>query len=210
MTETAIEYLSKKDYRLARVIETIGPLPYYEPSDPFRFLVYEIIGQMLSDKVREVIIARFVRLCEDSITPKHILTIDLHQMSLCGMSMRKCISIRDLAASIQEHRIDLDSLAYMSDDEVIRILTQIKGIGPWTSKMFLLFFLMREDILPVEDAAFMQSFKWLYGYKNPSTDTVIKRCSKWRPFSSTASRYMYRALDNGLTKIPLNEFLKNF
>lgn len=207
MTQSAIEYLSKKDLRLAKVIETIGPLPSYEPKAPFRFLVHEIIGQMLSDSVREVIIARFDRLCEGIITPEHILTIELHQMSLCGMSMRKCNTIRDLAVSILQNRIDLDALGALEDGEVVNVLTQIKGIGLWTSKMFLLFYLQREDILPIEDAAFMQAFRWLYSYKNPAPETVKRRCAKWSPYSSIASRYMYRALDSGLTKIPVHEFL---
>ena len=86
-------------------------------------------------------------------------------------------------------------------------LMSIKGVGIWTSKMYLMFFLKREDILPVEDVAFLQAFKWLYGYKNPSSLTVERRCKKWKPYSSIAARYMYIALDSGLTKIPVSEFL---
>ena len=204
-----IKYLTDRDFRLARVIEEIGELPLYKPEDPFIFLVYEIIGQMLSDKVRDVLIKRFQELSGGYISPEHVLELDIHQMSMCGLSLRKCNSIRDLASAILRGELDLTCLDSLSDKEVTEKLTQIKGIGNWTSKMFLLFYLQREDILPVEDAAFMQAFRWLYGYKNPSEETVKRRCAQWSPYSSLASRYMYRALDTGLTKRPIHEFLGN-
>ena len=207
MYENEIRYLSSQDYRLSRAIETIGDITVHIPEDPFVFLVYEIIGQMLSDKVRDVLIGRFDRLLEGKISPERVLKVEIKQMSMCGLSLRKCTSIKDLASSVLSRDIDLHSMPQLTDEEVISILTRIKGIGQWTSKMFLLFFLQRKDILPVEDAAFMQAFKWLYGYKNPTIETVKKRCSKWSPYSSVAARYMYRALDTGLTKIPIHDFL---
>lgn len=209
MSAEIVAYLSERDFRLSRVIETVGPLPDIKPNDPFVFLVHEIIGQMLSDKVRDVLINRFHTLCGEQITPSHVLDLEINRMSTCGISLRKCNSIKSLALAINAGTIDLGNLRDKTNEEVTSILTQIKGIGQWTSKMFLLFYLNRDDILPVEDAAFMQAFRWLYGYKNPSTKTVIRRCAKWRPYSSLASRYMYRALDTGLTKLPLQEFLGN-
>ena len=207
MFETEIQYLAPRDYRLLRVIETVGDIDAYKPDDPFVFLVYEIIGQMLSDKVRDVLIGRFNNLLGGEITPERVLNVDIKEMSMCGMSLRKCTSIKELANSVLCGDINLNTMEQLTDDEVTAVLTKIKGIGQWTSKMFLLFYLQRKDILPVEDAAFMQAFKWLYGYKNPSVETVKKRCSKWSPYSSVAARYMYRALDTGLTKIPIHVFL---
>ncbi len=209
MSKDKIAYLSKRDYRLAKVIEQIGSLTVQKYDDPFAFLVHEIIGQMLSDKVRNVIIGRFDALLNGNINPYNVLNLNEEQMCKCGMSLRKCNSIKDLAHAVSNGRIDLNILQEKTDEEVISILTSIKGIGVWTAKMFLLFYLGREDILPLEDAAFMQSFKWLYGYKNPSKETVIRRCTKWKPYSSMAARYMYRALDTGLTKIPTSIFIPN-
>lgn len=209
MTTDKIKYLSERDYRLSKVIENIGEISLYKPTDPFSFLVYEIIGQMMSDKVRDVLSERFSKLCGNRITPECVVALDIHDISMCGLSLRKCNTIHDLAQAIIDKRINLFELASLSDEEVAKTLTQIKGIGRWTSNMFLLFYLQREDILPVEDAAFMQSFRWLYGYKNPSPETVRRRCAKWRPYSSLASRYMYRALDTGLVKKPVHELLCN-
>ena len=83
---------------------------------------------------------------------------------------------------------------------MIKELTKIKGIGVWTAKMYLLFVLNREDILPYEDVAFLQGFSWAYETKDLSPATVKKKCRKWKPYSSIAARYLYRALDTGLTK----------
>ena len=84
--------------------------------------------------------------------------------------------------------------------EVISHLTNIKGIGNWTAKMYLIFVLDRSDVLPYEDVAFQQSYKWLYNTSSTEKADIIKRCKKWSPYATVASRYLYRALDMGLTK----------
>ena len=105
--------------------------------------------------------------------------------------------------SIINGELDLTALSDMSDDQVAKMLTSFKGVGPWTSKMYLMFVLNRQDVLPYEDAAFLQAFEWMYKTTNRSKEFVTKKCNKWKPYSSIASRYLYRALDTGLTK---NEF----
>jgi DNA-3-methyladenine glycosylase II len=74
--------------------------------------------------------------------------------------------------------------------------------------MYLLFFLQREDILPYEDGAFLQAYKWLYNTKVIKPESIVRRCKQWKPYTSIAARYMYRALDTGLTKIPIKDFLE--
>ena len=87
------------------------------------------------------------------------------------------------------------------DEEVIKELTSIRGIGKWTAKMYLLFVLDRQDILPIEDGAFLQSYKCLYKKDDISKISIGKKCKKWKPYSSVAARYLYRALDIGMTKL---------
>lgn len=91
-------------------------------------------------------------------------------------------------------------MSTLNDADVIKQLTPIKGIGQWTAKMYLIFVLNREDILPIEDVAFLQSYKWLYKTNDVSKESIQKKCRKWKPYSSIAARYMYRALDIGLIK----------
>ena len=88
----------------------------------------------------------------------------------------------------------------LSDEEVICSLTKLHGIGNWTAKMFLIFVLNRPDILPVEDGAFLQTYRWVYKTDDCSEKAVSKKCQKWKPYSSIASRFFYQALDAGLTK----------
>ena len=88
----------------------------------------------------------------------------------------------------------------MTDSEIMKSLTSIKGIGNWTAKMYLIFVLNRPDILPVEDVAFLQAYQWLYKTDDRTPKSVQKKCNKWKPYSSIAARYLYRALDGGLTK----------
>ena len=202
-----ITYLKSKDYRLAKVIDTIGDLEEWERPDSFKFLVSEIVGQMLSSSVRDVLLSRLNALCSNDITPESILSLSIPDLRGIGISNSKASFILNLANLVHEGKVDFSSLKQLSDEDVSKYLMSIKGIGVWTSKMYLLFFLRRDDVLPVEDVAFLQAFKWLYGYKNPSRETIAKRCRKWKPYSSVAARYMYVALDSGLTKIPVEVFL---
>lgn len=206
MTEKVV-YLKGRDSRLAKVIDAVGELRISNYTDSFSFLVHEIVGQMLSASVTKVLLMRLNGLCNNSITPSSISRLTMEDLRGIGLSNSKSSFILNLAQLVQAGRIDFPSLNNLSDEEVTKILMSIKGIGIWTSKMYLLFFLKREDVLPIEDVAFMQSFKWLYGYKNPSAKTVARRCQKWKPYSSIAARYMYVALDSGLTRIPIADFL---
>lgn len=198
-----IKKLCNSDKRLAKVIHHIGPLSYSNVQNEYAFLVHEIIEQMLSIKAGNKIYSRLLDKCNGSITPENINQINVESLREIGVSSAKSIYIKELTESVLEKRIDLLALKNLNDDEVIHSLTQIRGIGNWTAKMFLIFVLDRKDILPFEDGAFLQSFAWLYKTSDLSKQSISKKCQKWKPYSSIAARYLYRALDMGLTK---NEF----
>ena len=88
----------------------------------------------------------------------------------------------------------------MTDEAALKELVSLHGIGIWTAKMYLIFVLDRQDILPFEDVAFLQSYKWLYKAEDVSKASIEKKCKKWKPYSSIAARFLYRALDMGFTK----------
>ncbi len=197
----SIIHLCKKDKRLAKVIDMIGPITYSPyGDDPYSFLVHEIIEQMLSIKAGAKIYARLQDLCNGDINPHVISHTTNDQLKTIGTSTNKVLYIRSLTDSIIDGSLSLDKLANLDDKEVIKQLTRIKGIGLWTAKMYLIFVLDRPDVLPTEDVAFLQSYKWLYKTEDTSQDSIVKRCKKWSPYSSIASRYLYRALDEGLVK----------
>lgn len=88
----------------------------------------------------------------------------------------------------------------MDDEAVIKRLTSIRGIGTWSAKMYLIFVLNRLDILPFEDGAFLQAYKWLYKTDDLKSSSIVAKCAPWKPYSSLAARYLYRALDSGLVR----------
>lgn len=196
----SVQYLCKKDKRLAKVISMVGTITYNPHEDGYAFLVHEIIEQMLSIKAGAKIYGRLLDLCGGEITPDRISTLSDKDICSTGTSSNKASYIKNLTNEILLHRLDLFALNNMSDKDVIKSLIAVKGIGMWTAKMYLIFVLDRQDILPYEDVAFLQSYKWAYKTNDICKDSIERKCKKWKPYSSIAARFMYRALDMGLTK----------
>lgn len=206
-----LEHLKNADSRLKRVIEAVGDLQirtYNSTSDEFLFLVREIVGQMISSGVKMVLLQRLQLLCNNTISPETLANLTIEQLRSIGLSNAKSSYIRNLAILVSSNAIDFDYINNLEDEGVIKELTKIKGIGKWTSKMYLIFFLQRENVLPYEDGAFLQAYKWLYNTKKVTPDSICKKCKKWKPYQSIGARYMYQALDRGLTKLPLKDFLE--
>lgn len=98
------------------------------------------------------------------------------------MSNAKVEYIRNITNAITNGTLDLEALKRLSDEEVVAILTKIRGIGNWTAKMYLIFVLDRQDVLPIEDGAFLQVFRWMYKTQNCNERIVTAKCKKWKPF----------------------------
>ena len=196
-----ILHLCKRDKRLAKVIKMVGPITYsVSNKDPYVFLLHEIIEQMLSIKAGTKIFGRLEDLCEGAITPDKVNKLTDEQIKCIGTSNSKVLSIRNLTNKIISGELNLYELNKSSDEIITKSLLSLRGIGNWTVKMYLLFILDRQDILPYEDAAFLQSYCWMYKTNDKAKESIIKKCQKWKPYSSIAARYLYRALDMGLTK----------
>ena len=195
-----IEALCEVDVRLALVIRHYGGLSYTPHPDPFSHTVENIIGQMLSSKAADAIASRLYKLCGGKLTPTAILRFDISSLRGIGLSGQKSEYIMLMAALLQDKSDFFDTLVNLPDKEVIRKLTALRGLGTWSAKMYLMFVLNRLDVLPYEDGAFLQAYKWLYSTNDVKPPSIIKRCEPWKPYSSLAARYLYRALDSGLTR----------
>ncbi|KWW27471.1 MAG: DNA-3-methyladenine glycosylase II, partial [bacterium P201] len=181
-----ISYLKARDERLAKVIEYIGvlkPSTYNSSNDSFLFLTREIVGQMISASVKKVILSRLDGLCHTNITAEAISELTIEQLRNIGLSKAKSIYILNLADIVLREEIDFDGLKELPDDKVLETLTSIKGVGCWTAKMYLLFFLQREDILPYEDGAFLQAYKWLYNTTVIKPESIKRKCKRWKPYT---------------------------
>lgn len=196
----SVIHLCKRDKRLAKVISQVGEISYSPHEDAYAFLIREIIEQMLSIKVGRKIYDRLLALCDGKITPTAINKLSDEQIKSTGTSTAKVDYIRSVTNAVMENRLDFSSLSEIKDQEIIKKLVSLRGVGYWTAKMYLIFVLDRPDVLPYEDAAFLQSYSWLYKTTDKTPTSIQKKCSKWHPYSSTAVRYLYQALDMGLTK----------
>lgn len=196
----SIQHLCRKDKRFAKLFSMIGPISYTTYEGGYAFLVHEVIEQMISTRAAAKIYARLEALCGGSVTVERISALSDSQIRSIGLSGRKVQTIRCLTEAVRDGTLDPAALPALPDDAVMTKLSSLHGIGDWTAKMYLIFVLDRQDILPFEDVAFLQSYKWLYKTGDTGPKAIRAKCRKWKPYSSIAARYLYRALDCGLTR----------
>jgi len=202
----AIQYLRHKDKHLGKVITLVGPLDYTVVPSGYAFLISQIIEQMLSKKVAAVLTGRLLTKCQGALAPGRITALSDDEIRQIGVSHSKVTYIRSLTTAVTTGTIDFTRYPAMTDEAIMRELTQIRGIGTWSAKMYLIFALDRPNVLPTEDVAFLQGYGWVYKTTDYHAKAVQKKCRKWRPYASIAARYLYRALDLGLTKEPFHLF----
>ena len=195
-----IVYLKNNDHVLSTIIDKIGDLEYELYEDPYRFLVFTIIGQMLSNEIGEKLYKRLEALCLEKITPCTINNLSDEELISIGISKRKAEAIKLLTNRVLDNKLFLHSLETKTNQEIIDTICSIQGIGPWTAKMLLIFVLDRMDVLPYEDGAFIAAFSMVYKIEDNTRDRRIvrKQCKKWKPYSSLAARYLYRFYDSEL------------
>lgn len=196
----SIQYLCKKDKRLAKVISIVGNIDYHLYDDPYFFLVHEIIEQMLSIKAGQKILDRLKVICDGSVTPDKINQLTVEEIQAIGTSFAKAQYIKELTDAVISGDLVFKELENLTDNDIIKQLAKLKGIGEWTAQMYLIFVLDRQDVLPTTDTAFLQVYSWLYKTEDCSKQSITKKCKKWKPYSSIAVRYFYRILDGGFTK----------
>jgi len=196
-----VQHLITQDPTLGKAISLIGELSYSIHENVFEFLVETIIGQMLSNQVSDLLVNRLRDICGNDMTPNSILEHPKAKLREIGLSKQKGEYILLLSEKYQTDPDFFSVLSSESDESVIRRLTQLRGIGNWSAKMFLIFVLNRMDVLPYEDGAFIQAYKWLYRTSDISKASIEMKCISWKPFSSIAARYLYRVLDAGYVKL---------
>lgn len=195
-----VKYLCDKDKRLAKAISMVGPINYCPYDDEYAFLIHEIIEQMLSIKAGQKIYARLEQLCNGRITPQTVSELSDEAIRSTGTSNAKVLYIRNITNAVISGKLCFDDLKKLPDEVILKKMTSLRGIGTWTAKMYLIFVLDRQDVLPFEDGAFLQSYRWLYRTTDCTAASVKKKCAKWKPYSSIAARYLYDILDLGMTK----------
>lgn len=159
----------------------LGALCYELHEDPYAYLVHEIVEQMLSMKGAMTIYRRLESLCEGNVSPDSINALTNEQIRATGISGAKVSYIRNLTDAVESGALDFSSLPEMSDKEIIQQLTKVRGVGTWTAKMYLVFVLDRADVLPHEDVAFLQAYRWMYNTQDLKATLVQKKWQKMGP-----------------------------
>ena len=202
----AIAHLQQADPVLGHMMARCGPCTL-QPRDlePLVMLCRSIVYQQLSGKAAGTIMARFLGLYEpDALTSDALLRTTDDTLRGIGLSRQKIAYLQDLAAKVQDGTLPLAALPMHSDAEVIRQLTQVKGIGRWTAEMFLIFALGRPDVFPVDDLGIRKAIQRVYGYKRlPAPVTMQRHARKWIPYRTIATWYLWRSLE--VAAIPFQE-----
>ena len=196
----AADYLSTADPLLAPVIAQHGICTIRPHEDYYQELVESIIGQQLSVKAARSIRTKFVALFEGVFPePQQILDKSVEELRAAGLSNAKARYIQDLATHVLNGTVKLDILNTLSNDEIVRELTAVKGIGEWTAHMFLMFCMGRLDILPHGDLGIKTGIQKLYGLDHLPTPAEVQDVAlqhHWAPYQSVASWYIWKSLDN--------------
>src|SRR5215469_4770366 len=192
----AVVHLKNCDPVLRAIIERVGPCRINYSVPEFSSLAEAIVYQQLNGKAAVTIFKRFSDLAGDPLTPEGILKLTDEQLRSVGLSKQKSSYVKDLAAKTASGLLNFSGLRELSDEEVIKHLTQVKGIGVWTAHMFLIFSLRRPNILPTGDYGVQVALKKHYRKRKlPRPKDMEKIARAWEPYRSVACWYMWRSLD---------------
>jgi DNA-3-methyladenine glycosylase II len=187
--------LSRQDPVLAAIMRRHPRVHLVSRGDAFQTLARSIVGQQISVKAAQSVWNRFMAAAPGT-RPEAVLALELAALRACGLSERKASYIRDLAAHFAQGRLHPASWSTMDDEDIIRELVQVRGIGRWTAEMFLIFNLLRPDVLPLDDLGLQRAVSLAYRNGRSISQTAITRIARaWQPWRSVATWYLWRSLD---------------
>lgn len=185
-----IEYLKSKDKRLAEVIDKIGHIERAVDTDLFSAVVHHIIGQQISTKAQQSIWKKM----NDSlgeITADRLISCGRENLQKFGTTFKKVDYILDFAEKVKSGEVDLEKMNTMSDEEVIKELSSLKGIGVWTAEMLLIFCLQRPNVFSYGDLAILRGIRMVYHHRKVSREQFEKYRRRLSPYCSVASFYFW-------------------
>lgn len=186
----------KKDPKISPLIIKFGIWQPQPNNDLFHALVREIINQQLSDKASETITDKLISYFKGKFpTPLEILKTSDKKIREAGISWAKVSYIKNAAEYIIKEKLTTELLQNETEEKVRDRFSQIKGVGPWTIDMILIFTLLHLDILPLGDLGIRRAFQKLYKIQKLTKTRMLKIAQPWRPYRSIASWYLWRSLD---------------
>jgi DNA-3-methyladenine glycosylase II len=194
-----VKHLSK-DEKLKKLIREHGVFELKGQKNLCLYLCYSIMSQQLSTKVAKVIKQRFLDLCGGEPTPQQVVSTPFEKLRAIGLSNAKVNYIQNVARFEIEQGMDHKKLSKMSNEDVIAYLTQIKGVGRWTTEMLLMFALGREDVFAPDDLGLQNAIIGLYDLRHRKKkimiSKIVKIAEQWSPYRTYACMYLWRWKDN--------------
>ena len=188
-------HLSKKDKVLKKIIASYEGEMLTKKGDAFFTLARAIVGQQISVKAADTIWKRFTD-AVGKVTPKNILVADEQTLRAAGFSGQKVVYMHSLAQYFGANKKITQAWQHMSDEELLKSLTSIKGIGSWTAEMFMIFHLGRPDVFPIKDIGVQKAiFRHYHKSEKVALSELTRRAEGWRPYRSVATWYLWRSLD---------------
>lgn len=199
-SSTETDYLKSRDERLGEVIDRVGLIEREADSDLFSSVIHHIIGQQISTKAQATIWERMRRGLGE-ITPGTLLSTGEAKLQSFGITFRKADYLLDFARKIQDGSFDLDAVQHMSDEDAVRALSSLKGIGVWTAEMILLFCLQRPDIFSYDDLAIQRGLRMVYHHRKITRPLFEKYRRRFSPYCSVASLYLWAAAGGAIPEL---------
>jgi DNA-3-methyladenine glycosylase II len=197
--DDACKYLSKRDRVMRKLIPQFGEARLQSRGDAFTTLARSIVGQQISVKAAQAVWDRFAALTDGPptrIAPSAVLALAADDLRGAGLSARKVEYLRDLATHFDEGAVHVRQWASMDDEAIIEELVAIRGIGRWTAEMFLIFHLMRPNVMPYDDLGLLKGISLNYFSGEPVSRAEAREVGDaWAPFRSVATWYIWRSLD---------------
>ena len=191
----ACKHLSKKDRVMKRLIVQFPGASMSSRGDAFTTLARSIVGQQISVKAAQSVWDRFV-LLPKKMAPSQVLKLKIDDMRSAGLSARKIEYLVDLAIHFDSGAISSDTMKTMDDEAIIAELVSIRGIGRWTAEMFLMFYLLRPNVLPLDDIGLINGIsKDYFSGEAVSRSDIREVAAAWDPYRSVATWYIWRSLD---------------
>jgi DNA-3-methyladenine glycosylase II len=193
--DEACKHLAKKDRVMKRLIPQFGEACLESRGDAFVTLARSIVGQQISVKAAQTVWDRF-HLLPKKMTPANVLKLKVDDMRAAGLSARKVEYLVDLAIHFDSAKVHVKDWAAMDDEAIIAELIAIRGIGRWTAEMFLIFYLMRPNVLPLDDVGLINGIsKGYFSGEVVSRNEAREVAAAWAPYCSVATWYIWRSLD---------------
>lgn len=189
-SDDELGYLKSRDNVLKDIIESIGLIKRSVNKDPFQSLISSVISQQISTKAAVTVKERLYNLT-DGLNITKLNDINIEELKQCGMSYRKAEYIKGIIDSKLENKINFDSLESMSDEEIIKLLTSLRGVGKWTVEMLLIFSLNRKNILSYDDLGIRRGIIKAYNLESIDKKEFEKFREIYSPYCSIASLYLW-------------------